>query len=287
MNLSRLTLALTLTGTVGSFAACSDTSGTGQSSSGSGGTGSSLSTTGSGGSGGSGAGGDINITIGSGGSASNGSGMGGGDNCNGMLPVIVRDFKSHYTDFETFLGEEKGIVKPDLGADGKPVYNGNPKTATTTGKAEFDEWYRDVPGANMAFPITLQLTPTGNGAYTYDNQVYFPIDDKGFGNEFLPHNYHFTTEIHTQFTYKGGEVFKFTGDDDLFAFINKKLVIDLGGVHGEQDASVDLDAVAASIGITKGKSYPLDMFGAERHTSDSHFRIDTTISCFTPPPPPQ
>ena len=76
-------------------------------------------------------------------------------------------------------------------------------------------------------------------------------------------------------------------DDDLFAFINKKLVIDLGGVHGEQSASVDLDAVAAGIGLTIGKVYPLDMFGAERHTSESHFRIDTTISCFTPQPPPQ
>jgi fibro-slime domain-containing protein len=289
MNLSRLILAVTLTGTVGSFAACSDSSATTQSSSGSGGTGSSLSTTGSGSGsgGGSGAGGDINITIGSGGSASTGAGMGGGDNCNGMLPVIIRDFESYHTDFETFLGDDKGIVKPDLGADGKPVYNGNPTTATTTGKANFDEWYQDVPGANMPFPVTLQLTPTGKGAYTYDNQAYFPIDDQGFGNESNTHNYHFTTEIHTQFTYKGGEVFKFTGDDDLFAFINKKLVIDLGGVHTEQTTSVDLDAVAASIGITIGKSYPLDMFGAERHTSGSHFRIDTTISCFTPQPPPQ
>ena len=286
MNLSRLTLAVTVIATVGSFAACSDSSESTQSTSSSGATGSSLSTT-SGGSGNGGAGGDINITIGSGGSASTGSGTAGGDNCNGMLPVIVRDFRSHHTDFETFLGDDKGIVKTDLGADGKPVYNGNPTTATTTGKANFDEWYRDVPGTNMPFPITLQLTPTGKGAYTYDNQEYFPIDDKGFGNETNTHNYHFTTEIHTQFTYKGGEVFKFTGDDDLFAFINKKLVIDLGGVHTEQTTSVDLDAVAKSIGITIGKSYPLDMFGAERHTSGSHFRIDTTISCFTPQPPPQ
>jgi fibro-slime domain-containing protein len=291
MNLSRLALAITLTGTVGSFAACSASSESTQSS-GSGTTGSTPSTTtgagGAVGSGGSGAGGGIDITVGSGGSASNGSGTAGsGGNCDGMLPVTIRDFQAYHTDFETFLGDDKGIVKPDLGADGKPVYNGNPTTATTTGKANFDEWYRDVPGANLPFPIILQLTPTGNGAYTYDNQEYFPIDNQGFGNESNPHNFHFTTEIHTQFTYKGGEVFKFTGDDDVFAFINKKLVIDLGGVHGAEDASVDLDAVAKSVGITVGNVYLLDMFGAERHTSGSHFRIDTTISCFTPPPPPQ
>lgn len=290
MKLSRLTLAVTVIATVGSFAACSESSGSTQSTSGSGATGSTLSTTsgaGGSGNGSGGAGGDIDITIGSGGSASTGSGTAGGDDCNGMLPVVVRDFQAYHTDFETFLGDDKNMVKPDLGADGKPVYNGNPNTTTTTGKANFDEWYRDVAGANMPFPITLQLTPTGNGTYTYDNQEYFPIDGQGFGNEGNPHNFHFTTEIHTQFKYKGGEVFKFTGDDDVFVFINKKLVIDLGGVHGEEDASVDLDAVAASIGISTGKSYPLDMFGAERHTSASHFRIDTTITCFTPPPPPQ
>ncbi|MEO7093955.1 MAG: fibro-slime domain-containing protein, partial [Polyangiales bacterium] len=58
---------------------------------------------------------------------------------------------------------------------------------------------------------------------------------------------------------------------------NGKLVIDLGGVHGAEDAEVDLDARAAELGITKGKVYPLDFFFAERHTSESTFRIDTTL----------
>jgi fibro-slime domain-containing protein len=291
MNLSRLTLSSILLATVGSFAACSSgkdsgsTTGSGGST-GTAGSASSASTspTAAGGASGSSTG-DVEFTVGSGGSAS--TGAGGGDNCDGKLPVTIRDFHAYHTDFETFLGGEKGIVKVDLGADGKPVYNGNPTTATTTGKADFDEWYNDVPGVNQTFQITLPLTPSGNGVYTYDNQNYFPIDDQGFGNEGNPHNFHFTTEVHTQFKYKGGEVFKFNGDDDLFAFINKKLVIDLGGVHGSEDGAVDLDAVAASIGITIGKSYPLDMFGAERHTSESHFRIETTISCFTPQPPAQ
>ncbi len=284
MNLSKLILAGILAGTVGSAAACSANSEDTKSATGSGGTGTgtSVSTTSSSGSG---AGGD-DVILGSGGAASTGSGSGGED-CNVMLPATVRDFNRTHPDFEAFLGSEKGIVKPDLGADGKPVYNGNPTTTKTSGKANFDQWYRDVPEVNLTFPITLQLKPAGQNIYTYDNQAYFPVDDQGFGSEGFMHNYHFTTEIHTQFTYKGGEVFKFSGDDDLFAYINKKLVIDLGGVHGEEDASVELDAVAASIGITIGNSYPLDLFGAERHTSGSHFRIDTTIGCFTPQPPPK
>ncbi len=89
----------------------------------------------------------------------------------------------------------------------------------------------------------------------------------------LPHIHHFTTEIHTSFQYNGGETFTFTGDDDVWVFINKKLVIDLGGVHGNSPGMVALD----TLGLTPGLVYPLDVFHAERHTVQSNFRIDTTI----------
>jgi fibro-slime domain-containing protein len=60
----------------------------------------------------------------------------------------------------------------------------------------------------------------------------------------------------------------------------------LGGVHGAQSSTVDLDARAAEFGIVKGNKYSLDFFFAERHTSESNFRIDTTIGCFSEPPVP-
>jgi fibro-slime domain-containing protein len=43
-----------------------------------------------------------------------------------------------------------------------------------------------------------------------------------------------------------------------------------------------MDALAGQLGITVGQTYPMDIFHAERHTSESNFRIQTTIECFTP-----
>jgi fibro-slime domain-containing protein len=65
----------------------------------------------------------------------------------------------------------------------------------------------------------------------------------------------------------------FTGDDDLWVFINNRLVIDLGGVHGPESASVNLD----TLGLTAGNTYNFDLFFAERHTSGSNFRVETSI----------
>src|SRR5262245_58022837 len=85
---------------------------------------------GSGGSG-SGVGGGFNT----GPSSGAGPGAGCGANCNGQLPIIIRDFTTQNPDFEPGNNvDDKNIVTPDLGADGKPVYAGNPNTATTHGK---------------------------------------------------------------------------------------------------------------------------------------------------------
>jgi fibro-slime domain-containing protein len=55
--------------------------------------------------------------------------------------------------------------------------------------------------------------------------------------------------------------------------------LDLGGVHSAQQGTIDFDAQATQLGITRGNSYALDVFHAERHTTESNFRIETTIPC--------
>jgi fibro-slime domain-containing protein len=150
-----------------------------------------------------------------------------------------------------------------------------------TSSATFAQWYHDVAGVNQSFPLELVLEPTDGGLFVYDNSAFFPVDGLGFGNQGNDHNFHFSTEVHTSFTYKGGEVFTFRGDDDLWMFVNGQLALDIGGLHSAVEDSIQMD----TLGLTIGETYPMDIFHAERHTNESNFRIETTIECFVTPPP--
>jgi fibro-slime domain-containing protein len=204
--------------------------------------------------------------------------------CN-LLPVILRDFRVSHPDFEHFTSDAvtPGLVEAELGADGTPTYAHPGGTICTTGPAEFAHWYHDTPGTNMRVEIDLELTETSNGVFVYDSDAFFPLDGQGFGNEAMAHNFAFTTEIHTTFEYRAGDSFTFRGDDDVWLFVNGRLALDLGGLHQPATGTIGLDAQAAALGITPGEIYPMDIFQAERHTSLSNFRIETTIPCFVVP----
>ena len=137
----------------------------------------------------------------------------------------------------------------------------------------------DTAFKNIVIEDSLPFLHQGDGVYEYFNTSFFPLDGRGFGREGRSHNYSFTMELHWSFTKVPGLRFEFTGDDDVWAYINGHLELDLGGIHSAQSGHFYLDSIP---GLVNGQEYSLDFFYAERHTSESTIRITTNIISVNP-----
>jgi fibro-slime domain-containing protein len=99
-------------------------------------------------------------------------------------------------------------------------------------------------------------------------------------NDGRNHDFGFTSEVRYFFQYRGGETLTFSGDDDLWIFINRALALDLGGLHHRIEKSINIDQNAAGLGVTVGGLYEIALFHAERHSAASNFKL--TLTGFAP-----
>jgi len=184
----------------------------------------------------------------------------------------------------------------------------------------FNQWYVTDTAVNSLInreilsTLTLTETPAGSGSYQFKASgatQFFPLDGKGFNLTGTPgfeaitngHNFHFTSEARQWFLYDSSvtpaPLLSFSGDDDVWVFVNGKLAVDIGGIHGELTGSVELLGTtgqssctripANSASCTSNPGITLDptgvneiaVFQAERHVTQSNYTL--TMKGFNAP----
>jgi fibro-slime domain-containing protein len=166
-------------------------------------------------------------------------------------------------------------------ADCKPCSNNAAQWCTGGVAREFD-------GTPVFFPVDSVTGPTRDegearlpAQYGYNG---WPAETSYFPNAPL-HNFYFTSEVQYWFRYEADTDARldFTGDDDVWVFINGRLAVDLGGIHVPMDGTVTINAAsAAEFGLTPGNVYKIVVFQAERKKDGSSFRL--TLSGFEAAP---
>jgi fibro-slime domain-containing protein len=129
-------------------------------------------------------------------------------------------------------------------------------------------------------PAQVPSEPKG----LYDASGTWPFDLDASGNKKL-HNFSFTSEVRYWFKFESGKTYKldFVGDDDVWVFVNKKLAVDMGGIHTPVQGSVTLDSsTAGKYSLTAGNVYEIAVFQAERQTTCSSYKL--TLSGFSAAP---
>lgn len=157
------------------------------------------------------------------------------------------------------------------------------------GKYTFEAGYKSN---NVEYPQNVNFDRENGEIYNggdEKNLGFYPLDKLGYEQLGLltntskvdaSHNGSFTLRGESQFVYNEGAnlYFTFTGDDDVYMYINGVLALDLGGAHGRNTKTVKLNSLDKdTYNLKDGEVATFTFFYMERCSDASTFGIETNM----------
>jgi fibro-slime domain-containing protein len=139
----------------------------------------------------------------------------------------------------------------------------------------FQTWFRNFNAVNATAHYPITLYPDGTGFYEYKSDTFYPIDHELYGNEGQSHNHNFTYVVGADFTFNEcqDQIIELQGTDDIWVYVDGRLLVDLGGVGADQVQIGEVDRLQ----LEDGEQYTLMVFFAHRSKSTPSFRIRTNL----------
>lgn len=157
------------------------------------------------------------------------------------------------------LTENNGVYSFDA-ANGKSHYDTNSRSI----------YEDDSVTAKQFYPID------GLGYDAILGDTTDKANDSGSNRPEHP-NGNYALRGEAQFIYRDDLYFEFSGDDDVYMYINGVLALDLGGAHGICTKRVNLKDVAQQCHLTEGEVATFTFFYMERNSDASNFKIETNM----------
>lgn len=157
------------------------------------------------------------------------------------------------------LTENNGVYSFDA-ANGKSHYDTNSRSI----------YEDDSVSAKQFYPID------GLGYDAILGDTTDKANDSGSNRPEHP-NGNYALRGEAQFIYRDDLYFEFSGDDDVYMYINGVLALDLGGAHGICTKRVNLKDVAQQCRLTEGEVATFTFFYMERNSDASNFKIETNM----------